>query len=323
MKPLLTLISVCALIAPSTAFADWTTTTSGQVTTTDVVGIGTTTPGQGAGLGSTQEAPLHVVSTQNKNTIMLVQNQTNSSNVAPAFRTLADVASQNFQSHASSRTVSRFGLTLGGWNEFLSVTGNGLVIGTYAGSGPLVFGTNSVARITILASGNMGIGTTTPTQMLDVAGNIHAVGDISADGALYAKFQDVAEWVPSKTNLTAGTVVVLNPEHNNEVMASHAAYDTTVAGVVSAQPGLSLGVRGEGKEQIATTGRVKVRVDSRSAPIRIGDLLVTSDRPGTAMRSEPMDLNGRKFHQPGTIIGKALEPHAGGEGEILVLLSLQ
>jgi hypothetical protein len=29
------------------------------------------------------------------------------------------------------------------------------------------------------------------------------------------------------------------------------------------------------------------------------------------------------MHAPGTIIGKALEPLAGGKGEILVLLSLQ
>lgn len=41
------------------------------------------------------------------------------------------------------------------------------------------------------------------------------------------------------------------------------------------------------------------------------------------MRSEPITLNGREFHQPGTIIGKALEPLGGGRGEILVLLSLQ
>jgi hypothetical protein len=36
-----------------------------------------------------------------------------------------------------------------------------------------------------------------------------------------------------------------------------------------------------------------------------------------------MEINGRQFHQPGTIIGKALEPLDGGVGEILVLLSLQ
>jgi hypothetical protein len=68
---------------------------------------------------------------------------------------------------------------------------------------------------------------------------------------------------------------------------------------------------------------VSGRVDARRAPVRIGDLLVTSDLPGAAMRSEAVEINGRAFHQPGTIIGKALEPLDGGVGEILVLLSLQ
>ena len=59
-------------------------------------------------------------------------------------------------------------------------------------------------------------------------------------------------------------------------------------------------------------------------PVRTrGILLVTSDKPGTAMRSIPVDVAGISLHRPGTIVGKALEPLASGEGEILVLLSLQ
>jgi hypothetical protein len=106
-------------------------------------------------------------------------------------------------------------------------------------------------------------------------------------------------------------------------MPSSSSYDTSVAGVVSAQPGLILGEPGPSKAKIATTGRVKVRVDASCSPIHIGDLLVTSDERGVAMRSEPMNVNGRKFHQPGTVVGKALEPLKEGMGEILVLLSLQ
>jgi hypothetical protein len=100
-------------------------------------------------------------------------------------------------------------------------------------------------------------------------------------------------------------------------------YDTTVAGVVSAKPGLALGESAPSKELIATTGRVRVRADASQSPIRIGDLLVTSGRPGMAMRSEPIEVGGAKIHRPGTLIGKALEPLQSGQGEILVLLSLQ
>lgn len=176
-------------------------------------------------------------------------------------------------------------------------------------------------RMVVKYNGNVGIGSTPaaldPAERLFVEGNLHVTGSINA------KYQDVAEWVPSNDDLAPGTVVVLDPAVGNGVMASGAAYDTAVAGVVSAQPGLILGEGGAGKEQIATTGRVRVRVDATAAPIRVGDLLVTSDLPGVAMKSEPMEIKGRRFHQPGTIIGKALESLDGGQGEILVLLSLQ
>jgi hypothetical protein len=41
------------------------------------------------------------------------------------------------------------------------------------------------------------------------------------------------------------------------------------------------------------------------------------------MKSLPIEVGGVRMHRPGTLIGKALEPLAGGTGEILVLLSLQ
>lgn len=174
-------------------------------------------------------------------------------------------------------------------------------------------------------AGNMTVGTlpaVAGTFALEVNGHANFNGTVTGTN-IKAHYQDVAEWVPATADLSPGTVVILNREKNNEVMASATSYDTTVAGVVSAAPGLLLGVEGTGKEQIATTGRVKVRVDARVKAVRVGDLLVTSDMSGTAMRSEPMDINGRQFHQPGTIIGKALEPLEGGVGEILVLLSMQ
>lgn len=187
-------------------------------------------------------------------------------------------------------------------------------------------------------TGNVGIGTPSPATKLDVNGNTNVTGNITVTGAnagnitasgtimggnIQATYQDVAEWVPSTHALPAGTVVVLNPMKNNEVMASNTAYDTRVAGVVSARPGLALGEAGANKALIATTGRVKVKVDATKAPIHIGDLLVTSDREGYAMKSEPITIGNRQLHAPGTLIGKALEPLESGTGEILVLLSLQ
>lgn len=106
-------------------------------------------------------------------------------------------------------------------------------------------------------------------------------------------------------------------------MPSTHAYDTSVAGVVSEKPGVFLGRGAVNKEMIVSTGRVKVRVDATKHPVVVGDLLVTSDKPGVAMRSEPVDIRRIKMHRPGTLIGKALEPISGREGEILVLIALQ
>lgn len=178
-------------------------------------------------------------------------------------------------------------------------------------------------RMRISHAGNVGVGVTAPTEKLHVGGNIHATGNITAGGAIAAKYQDVAEWVPASDDLMPGTVVVLSGLRANEVTASSSPYDTKVAGVVTLQPGIILGEAAPGSEQIATTGRVKVRVDATGGAIAIGDLLVTSDKSGTAMKSQPMPFNGRSFHQPGTIVGKALEALPSGSGEILVLLSLQ
>lgn len=206
-------------------------------------------------------------------------------------------------------------LYLGNYNEWDSTRIEG-------GAGKLtVFVRNAGAAaapaITVLPTGNVGIGQPNPGAKLDVN------GDVNVTGVIHAQYQDVAEWVPSGQRLAPGTVVVIDGGGSNRVTPSTRAYDTAIAGVVSAMPGVILGEEAAAKSQIATTGRVRVHVDASKHAIAIGDLLVTSDRPGTAMRSEPIDVGGAKIHRPGTLVGKALEPLPAGEGDILVLLSLQ
>jgi hypothetical protein len=171
--------------------------------------------------------------------------------------------------------------------------------------------------------GNVGIGNNAPAEKLHVTGNGKFTGNLTVDGNIAAKYQDVAEWVLSSEQLAAGTVVVLDSNKSNHVVSSNQAYDTSVAGVITEQPGIALGERSAEKVLVATTGRVRVKVDATRAPIRIGDLIVTSDISGVGMKSEPVNLGGVKIHRPGTIVGKALEPLASGSGSILVLLSLQ
>lgn len=174
-----------------------------------------------------------------------------------------------------------------------------------------------------LANGDVGIGTGSPTSKLHVVGNGTITGNLTVSGNLAAKYQDVAEWVESSQDLEPGTVVVIDTTKENQVIASMQPYDSRVAGVISLRPGLTLGEQGEGRVLVATTGRVKVKVDAQNGPIQIGDLLVTSEKEGVAMKSVPIEIAGAHLHRPGTLIGKALESLKTGTGEILVLLSLQ
>ncbi|HEX7193002.1 MAG TPA: hypothetical protein VF381_15640 [Thermoanaerobaculia bacterium] len=270
----------------------------------------------------------HLYKTGSGPRIMAVQTAGTFSNSWSGLEIVADHQSFSLRSYGSGFTqYSHAGFNLADMAEFWSDglipgSGKGFLIGTggpYATPAPLIFATNGVEHMRITGIGTIGIGTATPNSnyALDVAGAIHASNVIGAS------YQDFAEWVPASSNMTAGTVVVLNRDKTNEVVPSSTAYDPTVAGVVSAKPGIVLGDASPEKAQVATTGRVKVKVDATKEPIKIGDILVTSDKPGMAMKSIPVNVAGVSMHRPGTIVGKALEPLASGEGEILVLLSLQ
>ena len=147
-----------------------------------------------------------------------------------------------------------------------------------------------------------------------VAGNIGgekrmdytAIGDTTN---LSARMESMAE---------PGTVMVIDPAGGSKLRTSTNAYDTTVAGIVSTAPGVSLGTKedgNDGEKLIAVAGRVPCKVDASYAPIMPGDLLTTSDTPGHAMKATDPAI--------GTILGKALEPLDSGIGTIEVLVTLQ
>jgi hypothetical protein len=123
---------------------------------------------------------------------------------------------------------------------------------------------------------------------------------------------DVAEFFPAADlAVTAGTVVVIDvgPDQSFVLKLSTQPYDTAAAGIISTEPGITLGTKdgiiipgqNDGEVPLALVGRVPCQVDAGYGAIQVGDLLVCVS----------------------SIIGKALESWDEGPGTILVLVTLQ
>ncbi len=179
----------------------------------------------------------------------------------------------------------------------------------------------------------------------DLEFRVDGDGDVFADGA-YTGPADFAEMIRVSTGASTvepGDVVVIDPGSARSVVKSTTAESSLVCGVYSTKPGVVGSERewdvpapagsleaaaGErvplkrddmarlyGEVPVAVIGIVPTKVSAENGPIRPGDLLVTSNTPGHAMRA--------KAPQPGTIVGKALDSLGAGTGVIRVLVTLQ
>ena len=156
---------------------------------------------------------------------------------------------------------------------------------------------------------------------------------VYADGATYgfytpdkifagAGYSDIAEHMPAADDITAGDVVVIDPDRDERVIKSYKANDPTVAGVISTAPAMLIG-QADSPSPLALAGRVPVKVSAENGAIQRGDLLTTAATPGHAMKATPVFVNGIPFYQPGTIIGKAMGELETGVGTIIVLIMPQ
>jgi hypothetical protein len=160
-------------------------------------------------------------------------------------------------------------------------------------------------------------------------GNANQKYGVYTPDYLYAKgtqvpATDVAEFMPVTGDATPGTVLVIGDY--GKLQESVSAYDTRVAGIVSTEPGVTLGTKdggNPGEMQVAVAGRVPCKVDATKTPIHAGDLLTTSGNPGYAMKAEQVSTGTLKFYLPGTVLGKAMGSLDSGTGTIEVLVTLQ
>ncbi|HZE24679.1 MAG TPA: hypothetical protein VE054_11830 [Blattabacteriaceae bacterium] len=153
---------------------------------------------------------------------------------------------------------------------------------------------------------------------LTTNGNLSITGQFTSGGA------DFAESVAVKgvqSSYTAGDVLVIDDTAQRRLAHTTQPYSRLVAGIYSTQPGMvggvSVGKVPGSHVPLAVVGIVPCKVTAVNGPIKAGDLLVTSAKPGYAMRgTDPSRLTG-------AILGKALQPLPNGEGVIQVLVTLQ
>jgi fibronectin-binding autotransporter adhesin len=112
---------------------------------------------------------------------------------------------------------------------------------------------------------------------------------------------DLAEYYYSNIPLEAGDVVAIQPDQPAGIGKSSSRYQKNLLGIVSTQPGLILGPKGEADNAypIALSGRIPVKITDENGPIRVGDLLTSSSRPGYAMRATTAGaVLGRVLNEP-------------------------
>ncbi len=201
-------------------------------------------------------------------------------------------------------------------------------------SGAIVVGSTGLA----INETNIGIGTTSPSAKLEVNGSVKLTAGSGAsvtfsDGTIQSTAWngvlsggDYAESVNvsgERDEYQPGDVMVIDPASEGNFLKSSTPYSTAVTGIYSTKPGVigrrQLTARTHMKEEVpmAMTGIVPTKVTAENGPIKPGDLLVTSSKPGYAMKGTD------RTKMLGAVIGKAIGHLDSNVGVIEAVVTLQ
>lgn len=140
-------------------------------------------------------------------------------------------------------------------------------------------------------------------------------GKLWTNGNDYAEVFELAD----PRAVRPGDVLCIDPDRPGGLAHCRAEGDPSVAGVVSGAGGLAQGmVIGQRRDRstdhpVALAGQVLVWADASCGPIRPGRPLVASGKTGNACVGDAP--------QPGTVLGKAMEPLDEGQALIRMLVA--
>ncbi len=145
-------------------------------------------------------------------------------------------------------------------------------------------------------------------------GDVLAYGTFTGGGADFAELVEVSD---DYLNYETGDLMIIDIDTPNRFKISNNSNSHLVAGVYSSNPGFIGHDKNNSANNIpmALVGIVPCKVTNENGAINIGDLLVSSNLAGHAMKTDNP--------QTGTVIGKALETINETSGLIKILLTLQ
>jgi hypothetical protein len=150
-----------------------------------------------------------------------------------------------------------------------------------------------------------------------INGGTNGVGNIGAVGATFntvfakattAQYADLAECYTADAHYAPGTVVMFGG--TAEVTQCEQTACPRVAGVISTNPAYLMNSAQDGAyiATVALVGRVPCRVQG---PVEAGDMMVSAGNGCARAEANPA---------MGTVIGKAVQTHAGGIGTIEIVV---
>ncbi len=250
---------------------------------------------------------------------------TNTAGIAGFFESNgADAAFVVQQLNTSGSFMKFFGPN-GGEHEL--IVSNDGTIDIFNGAGVRTINIDPYEGATTAGS-QIGLYNGTGTGTIFIDGDYNGDGRVTTQELEITGGSDITENFHVETcedfEARPGMLVSIDPDNPGRLVITDRACDRRVAGIISGAGGIESGFimsqKGsiaDGDTPVAIAGRVYCLADARFGKIKPGDLLTSSPVPGYAMKVK----NPRKA--AGAVIGKAMTALDAGQGEILVLVTLQ